>query len=1129
VGVYPAMKPSEPKFEREQLEKAIAAQEGLRGSLDDAILEVTIAALRKQLAELSPEPVTEQQRKQVTILFMDVVDSTRLLGALDPEENMAIMDAALQSLAAPVTTHGGKVTRFMGDGFLAVFGLPKARENDPEMAVRAGLEVLKTAQVIAQELETKHHIESFQVRIGVNTGLVVAGGVTEAEGTIMGSAVNLAARLEDAAPPDGLLISQQTYAQVRGLFDFHPGKSVRMKGFSEPVEVYQVKGAKPRAFRPETRGVEGVETAMIGREVELKALQDSVEAILHNRKSRFITVVGEAGLGKSRLLDEFDNWLEVQRTPIILFKGRATLETLDLPYALLRDLFASRFEIQESDPLPVVRKKIVARFREALGEEKEYEMKAHFVGQLLGYDFGDSPHLPGALESPQQFHDRALVYLIDFVKAHAIGTPVALFMDDIHWADDSSLDILVRMREGLSAQPVLFVALTRPSLFERRPSWGAGASQERLALQPLSHRESERLLEQVLQKVEEMPDQLCEMIVRNAEGIPYYLEELVKMLVEEGVIVKSEPAWRVQPGRLVELHIPHTLAGVIQARLDRLPVYERTVLQQASVVGKVFWDAALSYINGESVAGGVPIVAGSSGIAAYLSALQSREMIFQRQASAFSDSSEFLFKHAILQEVTYESVLKRIRRLYHAMVADWLILHSGDRVEEITGLIANHLEKAGRNYEALEYLCKAAETAAAKYAINEAADFYVRALALTPEDDLERRYTLLMGQEKVISMRGNREDQRGLLETLAAIVDTLADERKRVELLIRKALFAFWTSEFPEALDTAHQAVILSEKMGDQGLSRQANYAWAWMLLLQGDTDLALSQAQTALAMARQADDRRTEGNTLNIMGLVNIAQGDFFAALGHLVEFVTIAKEIGDLEREITARNNLGVALTRLGDYPAARDNLRQILTIVQETGDQSAESTALVNLGWVCAAQGEWDLARKYSESGVAKKREYGQVEAVAEGLVWLGHAWLGLGQPEKAVTAYREALAIRQELDQPQLALGGKAGLARAAVVQGDVAAALEHVSEILSYLAEGGGLQGTWEPLRIYLTCYRVLQLAGDRKAEEILETAFKLLEEQASRIPDQAYRSLFLEKVPWHGEILSAWEARLAQN
>jgi len=279
--------------------------------------------------------------------------------------------------------------------------------------------------------------------------------------------------------------------------------------------------------------------------------------------------------------------------------------------------------------------------------------------------------------------------------------------------------------------------------------------------------------------------------------------------------------------------------------------------------------------------------------------------------------------------------------------------------------------------------------------------------------------------------------------------------------------------------------------------------------------------------MARQADDRRAEGNTLNIMGLVNVAQGDFFAALGHLVEFLSIAREIGDLEREIIARNNLGVALTRLGDYPAARDNFQQILTIAEETGDRNNESTALINLGWVTAAQGEWDLARKYSENGVAKKREYGQVEAVAEGLVWLGHAWLGLSQPVKAVVAYRESLAVRQELDQPHLALGAIAGLARAAVAQGDLAVALDHVNEILSYLAEGGSLQGTWEPLRIYLTCYQVLQLAGNPQAEEILEIAFNLLQEQASQITDQAYRSLFLEKVSWHREIMSAWEGRQA--
>jgi class 3 adenylate cyclase/tetratricopeptide (TPR) repeat protein len=1117
--------PGSSKFTREQLEKAIAAQEGLRGTLDDAILDATIAALRKQLNELSPDSVVEQQRKQVTILFMDVVGSTQLIRELDPEENMSIMDTALQNLAAPVKAHGGKVTRFMGDGFLAVFGLPKARENDPEMAVRAGLGILETALKIAQDLKKEHQLEGFQVRIGVNTGLVVAGGVTEAEGTLMGAAVNLAARLESAAPPGGLLISQYTYSHVRGIFDLHPGKTIMVKGFSEPVQVYQVKVAKPHAFRYKTRGIEGVETPMIGREAELKALQDTAEAVIHNRKSRFVTVVGEAGLGKSRLLDEFESWLELQPTKFILLKGRGTLDTLDLPYALLRDLLASYFEILDDDPIPVVRKKIVDCFRKTFGEEKENEMKAHFVGQLLGYYFRDSPYLQGVLESPKQLRDRALVYLIDFIKALAGDIPVAIFLDDLHWADDSSLDILDRMSEELSDQQVLFVVLTRPSIFERKPTWGASALQHQMALQLLSHHESERLLEQVLQKVEEMPQQLSELIIETAEGNPFYLEELVKMLVEEGVIVKGEPTWQVQSGRLLELHIPPTLTGVIQARLDRLPIHERTVLQQASVVGKVFWDAVVVYMNREIHPGGVPTNPESWDAAEYLTALQEREMIFQRKASTFSDSAEFLFKHAILQEVTYESVLRRTRRLYHAMVADWLILRSGNRVGEVTGLIANHLEKAVRNKEALEYLCLAAENATSNYAIEEAADFYTRALALAPEDDFERRYTLLMGLDRVFGLQGNRDAQRENLKALAVIVDTLGDERKSVELLIRKTWLAYWTSEFPEALSAARKAVALSEKIGDQRLARQSYYAWAWALFQQGDVDQALGHARIALSMARLAADRKEEGNTLNILGMIHLAQGDFFAALGYLKEFLAIAREIGDLDREITALNNFGVTLTRLGDYQAARDKFQQILTIVKQTGGRNSESSSFINLGWVFAAQGEWDFARKYSEMGIAKKRESEHVEAMAEGLIWLGHAWLGLSQPEKAVAAYRESLAIRQKLDQPHLAIEGKAGLARAAVAQGDLTVALDHVNEIVSYLEDGGNLQGNWEPMRIYLTCYQVLRLTGDPRAEKILETAYNLMRDQASRIPDLAYRRLFLENVSWHREITSAWESR----
>ena len=537
------MEPADRKNQREQLEKAIAAQEALRGSLDNTIIDITIAALQKQLAALSPDPAVEQQRKQVTILFMDVVSSTRLTRELDPEENMTIMDSVLQTLAAPVAAYGGKVTRFMGDGFLAVFGLPKAKENDPEMAVRSGLKILEEAQVIARDLEKKYQLEGFQVRIGVNTGLVVAGGVTEAEGTIMGSAVNLASRLESAAAPGGLLISQNTYAQVRGIFDLDPGKSIEAKGFAEPVRVYQVKKAKPHSFRTDTRGIEGIDTPMIGREKELKTLQDAFKAVLQRKKSHFVTIIGEAGVGKSRLLEEFEDWLNSRTTAILLLKGRARLDTQHLPYALLRDLFVTCFKILDDDPLPVVRKKIADRFREVFGGEKMSEMKSHFAGQLLGYDFRNSPYLKGLLESPQQIRDQALLYLTDFISAHTIDCQVVIFLDDIHWGDESSLDIIEMMREKLSDKPVLFVALTRPSLSEGRSSRRTDPGQQQLFLHPLSRLDSERMLEQSLQKVQEIPDRLRELIVKNAEGNPFYLEELIIMLVEDGVIVKGEPTW----------------------------------------------------------------------------------------------------------------------------------------------------------------------------------------------------------------------------------------------------------------------------------------------------------------------------------------------------------------------------------------------------------------------------------------------------------------------------------------------------------------------------------------------------------------------------------------------------------
>jgi predicted ATPase/class 3 adenylate cyclase len=1120
------MNPDDQRPKREQLEQAIAAQEGLRGTLDDAIIEATIAALRKQLAELEPTPEVEQQRKLATVLFMDVVNSTQMLSELDPEENLAFMDRALQRLADPVEARGGRVTRFMGDGYLAIFGLPRSHENDPEMAIRAGLGIIETAEVIARELEVEHQLQGFQVRVGINTGLIVAGGVTEAEGTIMGAAVNLAARLEDSAPPGGVLISQHTYQHVRGIFDFEPVEVIQVKGFEQPVQVYLVLMAKPRTFRTFTRGVEGVETSLVGRQLEMNTLQEAYNQVIEKVESRFVTIVGDAGLGKSRLLEEFESWMyRSSGDRVVLIKGRATSETKTLPYALFRDLIAHRFEILDDDPADLAREKIVAGFKSTLGSSVDPEINAHFVGQMLGYDFSDSHFLEGVLDAPRQLHDRALVYMSNYLKALAVENPLVFFLDDVHWADESSLDILLHLSKELAGEQILFIALTRPLLYQRRTSWGEESYHLRIDLHPLSNEDSQLLVEEVLQKVLDIPAELRDLIVRNAEGNPFYLEELIKMLVEDDVIVKDEPAWRVHPERLGEVRIPPTLTGVVQARLDGLPVAERTVIQQASVIGRIFWEAAVDYINREIVTDQERDPTKAIDLLQNLDKLRDREMVFLREASAFSDSVEYIFKHAILREVTYESVLKRTRREYHGMVADWLIEYSGGRTEQFSPLIAGHLEKASRMDEALDYLFKAAETAASNYAVDEAADFYQRALDLAPIDDLDRRYTILLGRELVSGMRGDRITQREALQGLDEIVELLGDDHKKAVILIRKAWYGYWTGEYVEAQQAATQAVNLAEAVREQELLLEADYALAWSYLQHSDSDQALIHAREALPLARQSGRRRDEGNILNILGMISIAEGDYFQASGYLKDFLSIARQIDDRERESTALNNLGVAMTILGHYQAAQSYFQQYLNIALEMGDKVSEGTSSINMAWVSSSMGEWEMAIKHGEEGIAKKREQAQVEAVAEGLIWMGHAWLGLDQPGKAIPAYQESLAIRRELDQPHLAMGVLAGLARAELARGEAGSAWSHVEEVIAYLDSGGNLRGTWEPIRIYLTCYQVLERVENQRAGAFLEDAFSILQERAERIPDEDERRRYLEVVPWHRELVAEWEAR----
>jgi class 3 adenylate cyclase/tetratricopeptide (TPR) repeat protein len=1098
-----------------QLEAAIEAQEQLRGTLGDDIVDATVGALRAQLAALERDQPVQHERRLVTVLFLDVVDSTRILRGTDPEETMAIMDTALQRLAGPVSTRGGRVTRFMGDGFLAVFGLRRTLENDAVMAVRAALDILESAREVADAVARSHNIGGFQVRIGINTGLVVTGGVTEAEDTVMGSAVNLASRIESAAPPGGILVSQATFRQVRGRFSLEPAGTIDAKGFADPVPVHLVIGEKSDSMEVAIRGgLDGVHTELIGRSDELAMLIETFNHVAKTGRGHTVTIVGDAGIGKSRLLSEFEARL-ADSSPVATFHARASLDGSTVPYSMLRDLMERCFGIRSDDPVPVVQEKLAVGLGARLASGPAQAAKIHIVGRFLGYDMVGPDAPAGIPDAPQALHDRATVHLIEFFRAAAATSPVLLLLDDLHWADSGSLTVLEELIEELAYRPVLVVALSRPILHDTHLAWEDLPNHRLLQLSPLAENDSETLIDAMLSRIEVCPPELRSMLLEQAGGNPYYLEELVSMCIDDGVIVVAGSQWTVRPDHLATLRLPATLTGVIQARLDGLPAPERTLLQQASVVGRVFWDEVVAQLAG---------IAEADAIGPQLRALQTRQMIRSRSPSAFAHAAEFAFTHTLLRDATYEAVLLETRRKYHGMVADWLIKRTPGREQELVGLIAGHLEKAGRGTEALDYLTRAAIAAWDSYAVAAAADFYERALALTAEDDLSRRYELLLGRAKAWALQGDRDAQRKTLGELEAVVDEIGEPGKQALVAVERTFLHFYTSDYRAALSAAREAASFAAETDDVALQSrtQASLAWAYVYL--ENLSAARLAGTKAFDLAVTAGVSHREASAENLLGMLAVAEGDLSEARTRLDRAVAIARFEGDRDAVSTYLNNLAVALTMLGDYQSAHSYFTENLDIAEGAGDRIATSTARVNLAWVSAARGDWQSARNHAEHGIRMKRRQEHVEAEAEALLWLGHALTGLGVLEDASAAYQESLAIRRRLGQTALGLGAEAGLTRVALSEGDTAKAMGHAEVILDHLDRGGTLEGTWEPLRIHLAVADALRTARDPRFRRVLRRAHDLLLHGAEKIPDPDDRMLFLEAVPWHRTILELEQA-----
>nr|MBA2338205.1 AAA family ATPase [Acidimicrobiia bacterium] len=570
-----------------QLKTAAAALEAQRGNLGDEVVDAGLRPLLERIAALeSPMP---EERKQVTTLFADLVGFTTMSEQMDAEDVRAVLDSYFALWTASIEHHGGTVEKFIGDAVMAVFGMKQASEDDPERAILAALDMVTSLADLNEILATEQR-PPLAMRVGINTGEVVVGAVgdrRQEEWVAVGDPINVAARLQTAAPVNGILIAHSTFRHVRGVFDVQEVPPLELKGKAAATRAYVVERAKPRAFRVPARGVEGVETHMVGRAAELKRMEDAFLNAADGEPG-MVTIVGDAGMGKSRLFEEFAAWLDLLPDRIAYIKGRAGQGTVQDAFSLIRDTIAFRFDILDTDPPSVVRDKLSSGVGDSTAELIDVEAGGKpfaLIGHLLGFDLG-SDALPADIEA-QATHELGTAAFIDWVRGLAAVDPVIFVLDDIHWADDSSLDLAARLVTEPDLSRVLVVCGARPALYTRRPGWQAGERRHhRIDLAPLSNRDSRSLVAEILQMVPDVPEDLRDTIVAAAEGNPFHVEELVKMLIEDGVIVKGSDVWEVAQDRLATVRVPATLVGVLQARIDALTPDQKSVLHRAAVIGR---------------------------------------------------------------------------------------------------------------------------------------------------------------------------------------------------------------------------------------------------------------------------------------------------------------------------------------------------------------------------------------------------------------------------------------------------------------------------------------------------------------------------------------------------------------
>jgi class 3 adenylate cyclase len=678
------------------------------------------------------------------VLFADLIGSTEL-GEQDPERTRAVLDRFYEAMASEIEAAGGTVEKFAGDAVMAAFGAPAALEDHAERALHAAFAMLRRLE------------PPLQLRIGVNTGDVVVGQPREGSSFVTGDAVNVAARLEQAAAPGQILAGERTVAAARGAFEFDEPQTVEAKGKADGVPCRRVIRALT-LMRP--RGVGGLHEAFVGREREIELLLATYRRAVERGEPHLVTIMGDAGVGKTRLVRELWGVLQDESPAPMRRTGRCLSYGRGITYWPLAEMLKEHFGIAD-DEEP---ERVLERLR---GRE--------ILGLALGLDVSSGLH---PLVARDHLHEAA----VRFFEEQTAQRPLVVLVEDLHWAEEELLDLVDRLVADVQG-PLFLIATSRPEILDLRPAWGGGKRNVTLlGLEPLTEDQTEEMVSGLL--ASELPVRVRNALVERAGGNPFFVEELVATLIDHGVLARSNGGWNAQ--ELPEgFEIPDSVHGVLAARIDLLPPIEKGALQAAAVVGRVFWPSAV-----ETLVGGDP----------NYELLEQRDFIRRRPGSSLPGEREFAIKHALTREVAYSSLPKARRARLHAALAEW-IERSREARDEYAALLGHHYAEAVRaedadlawagaenqfetlRRKALHWLERAADLAVGRYEIDDGLSLLQRALELADDRQTEARMWHSLGRAYAFKFDGPR-----FWDAMQKAIEFCDDETLRGDLYADLAL-----------------------------------------------------------------------------------------------------------------------------------------------------------------------------------------------------------------------------------------------------------------------------------------------------------------------------------------------------